>query len=101
MATVGPIHANEINQIREALIPAAVFQTFNKLIADGFSGTQAIVHQDAVIKLLVEQGFSSQEIYDNHWLDIEDSYRKVGWKVKYDKPDYTENYASFFVFEKK
>jgi hypothetical protein len=40
-----------------------------------------------------------QVIFDNHWLDIEDHYRKAGWKVTYDKPSYYEDYDAFFKFE--
>ena len=101
MASVGPIHTNEINQVREALIPSIVFEVFNKLIAKNFSGTRAIVYQKDAMELLTAAGISRQEIHDNHWLDVEDSYRKVGWEVTYDKPDYTENYKAFFIFEKK
>jgi hypothetical protein len=101
MSTIGPIHASEIDTIRESLIPALVFEVFNKLIAKNFSGSRAIVRQDDVMELLTAGGLNRQEIYDNHWLDVEDSYRKVGWKVTYDKPDYTESaFEPYFTFQK-
>lgn len=43
---------------------------------------------------------SRQFIFDKHWLDIEDTYRKAGWNVEYDKPGYCENYDAYFVFSK-
>ena len=101
MTTVAPISPNEITKIREGLIPNVVFETFNKLIAKNFSGSQATVYQEAVMTLLVEHGLSRSDIFDNHWLDVEDSYRKTGWAVEYDKPGYNENYKAYFIFKKK
>ena len=42
-----------------------------------------------------------QELFDNHYLDIEPAYRNAGWKVEFDKPGYNETYDSYFVFSKK
>jgi hypothetical protein len=101
MANVEPIHASKINEIREALIPSIVFEVFNELIAKNFSGSRAIVRQNEVVTLLTAVGLSRQEIYDNHWLDVENSYQKAGWKVTYDKPGYNESYDAYFEFVKK
>jgi hypothetical protein len=40
-------------------------------------------------------------MFNKHWFDIEDIYRKAGWAVEFDKPGYNESYESFFVFKKK
>lgn len=42
-----------------------------------------------------------QEIFDNCWLDVEDIFEEVGWKVVYDKPGYNESYPANFEFTKK
>lgn len=39
------------------------------------------------------------QLIKEKWLDIEDHYRKAGWKVTYDKPAYCENYDAYFKFE--
>ena len=57
--------------------------------------------QDDVAKLIVQKGLKRQDIFDNHWLDVEDLYRKNGWKVDYDKPGYNESYNAYFVFSAK
>lgn len=101
MTTVAPIRPSDVSTVREASMPSIVFETFNKLIAKNFSGSLATVYQGAVIKLLTEQGLSRSDIFANHWLDVEDSYRKAGWVVEYDKPGYNENYEAYFVFKKK
>lgn len=36
---------------------------------------------------------------DQKWLDFEPIYRKVGWKVEFDKPAYNESYDAFYRFE--
>ena len=40
-------------------------------------------------------------IFSNHWLDVEDIYRKQGWKVVYDSPGYDESYDAYYEFRKK
>ncbi len=39
-------------------------------------------------------------VFAKGWLEVEDIYRKAGWKVKYDKPAYSENYPATFKFER-
>ncbi len=40
-------------------------------------------------------------LFDNHYLDIEPIYEKVGWNVYYDKPAYNETYEPIFTFKRK
>lgn len=101
MATVAPIRASEIKKIRETSIPSDIFEVFNQHITENFTGFSAVVYQDAIVKALEVRGLSRSDIYKYHWLDIEDSYRKAGWIVTYDKPGYNESYEAFFVFKKK
>ena len=35
----------------------------------------------------------------NKYLDFEDEYRTIGWKVTYNKPAYCETYEPYFIFE--
>jgi len=42
-----------------------------------------------------------QGLFDKHYLDIEPAYREAGWKVKFESPDYTESFPSYFVFSQK
>lgn len=43
----------------------------------------------------------SNIVYGKQYLDVEDIYRKEGWKVVYDKPAYCETYEPTFTFSKK
>lgn len=97
-ANVRPLSPKEVVEKKINSIPDAVFEVFNELIAKDFNGAYAIVKQKEVVKRLVEKGLKEKEIYENHWLDVEDVYRKAGWKVEYDKPGYNESYDAYFEF---
>jgi hypothetical protein len=86
-------------------IPDEVFETFNELIIKEISNRgEAYIFQNDVISLILEKfekngkSFTKQDIFDNNWLDVEKEYRKVGWKVVYDKPALDENYEANFRF---
>ena len=97
-ANVRPLSPKEVVEKKISSIPDAVFEVFNELIAKDFNGAYAIVKQKEVVKILVDKGLKEKEIYDNHWLDVEEIYRKAGWKVEYDKPAYNESYGAYFEF---
>lgn len=88
----------EAIELQMQQIPGEVFVAFNALIAQNLSDGMATVKQDDVMARLVGRGMTRREIYDRHWLDVEDSYRALGWKVLYDKPGYNETGDAFFEF---
>ncbi len=94
----GPISPVEAMEQQTEQIPDEVFLVFNALIAQNLHKGRSTVMQTDVVEALVQQGFDKKDIYKNHWLDVEDSYRKSGWKVVYDKPAYNESYAPSFEF---
>lgn len=102
MATVTAISPSEANAVRKGSIPDVVLETFNRLIVKNLSiGGRATVYQKDVVAALTAAGLSRDQIFENHWLDVEDSYRDAGWKVAYDKPGYCEDYDAYFVFSKQ
>lgn len=99
-----PITPDEVTKIKKTIFPDEVFDAFNELIAKNFNGRSATVKQKDVVTLIVEKShdaFSRQQVFDNHWLDVEDVYREFGWKVEFDKPGYNETYDAFFKFTKR
>lgn len=76
----------------------AIIEAFNDLIAKHFSEGVACFRQDEVVDSISAKGIPEDEIYANHWLDVEDIYQKEGWGVTYDKPAYNESYAATFTF---
>jgi acyl carrier protein phosphodiesterase len=102
-----PIKPSEITKAKQAAIPDEVIETFNELVAEKWDGSSATVRQtDAVKAILAKRKpaidrLREQDLYDRHWLDVEDIFRAVGWKVEYDKPGYNETYEATFTFRKK
>lgn len=90
---------NEINSLKQELIPEFVFDAFNKLIAKNLNGKTSFVKvKDVVENIVLANDVTAQKIYDSKWLDIEQSYRDAGWFVIYDSPAYNETYDSYFRF---
>lgn len=98
-----PISPEEVRELRIDYIPSIVFEATNELIIKHFDGTRAIVKQDEILDKICtdETGLTHDNVFESHYLDIEDYYRKQGWKVTYDKPAYCESYDAYFKFEVK
>ncbi len=99
-----PISPNEIGALKAKTLPSEVIEAFNELIVKNWSGACAIIKQDEIVKLICAKlkikPKDRQDVYDNHYLDVEDLYRAEGWRVEYDKPGYNETYEAFFKFRK-
>ena len=101
MKNIAPIKPKDVVKQKAQAFPPEVIEAFNELIAKEWGGGYARVFQKDAVKLIVEKGIKESEIWKNNWLDVEDIFRKNGWKVEYDKPGYCESYAAFFVFKSK
>jgi hypothetical protein len=98
----GPIKPKEVQEQREASIPEEVFEVFNDLIKKNWSGHSATVMQGDAAHLICQKlNITSTKLYENGWMDVENAYRKAGWKVEYDKPGYNETYEANYRFTKK
>ena len=100
---VGPITPQEILKDLPNIIPSFVFEAVNNLLKKKFRGDTVTIKQDEILAEIakLQDTFSRQDIYDNKWLDFERVYRENGWKVKYEKPAYNENYPAYFEFTPK
>lgn len=97
---VEPIKPSEMVQF----IPDWVIKAANECISKHWVELEKRSHftQDELMVFVMAHApmdVKRKDVYDNHWLDIEPVYRKVGWKVVYDKPAYCENYPANFTFE--
>lgn len=83
--------------------PDFVLEEWNKIIAKNFTAGSAHVLQKDIIAALLPhtQHGNREEIFTNHWLDVEEVYREQGWSVTYDKPAYNESYEASFKFKAK
>lgn len=100
-----PITPQEALANVEKAFPAFVFEAVNNCINRHFFGKESFtIKQDEIVDEILKlapEGTTRQEIFDRHWLDFENAYRKVGWAVHYDKPGYNESYDAFFEFKVK
>lgn len=97
-----PITPEQVREKKQSLIPPGVFTVVNRFIAENYdenSCSSTVLQRELVSAICNELGVTSDEIYNKRWLDIEGIYRKAGWKVRYDKPGYNEDYDPFFVFK--
>lgn len=103
MGKVNPITPDEAKARKETDIPDEVIEAFNELLIKNHSiGTNSIaIGQDEVVALIVKKGLNRSDIFDKHWLDVEDVYRAAGWIVDYDKPGYNEDYSAYFTFKRR
>lgn len=102
-----PISPEKVEQIRIHEMPEAIIQATNELIVRSWNGRSATVKVDEIIDQYFrvvredDNKMTRKELFDKHYLDIEPAYREAGWKVQFEKPDYTESFPSYFVFSKK
>lgn len=93
-----PLSPDEAVETVRLSIPGDVYAVFNDQININLENGKAVVYQRDVVEELEDMGYSREEIYGNRWLDVEESYRKVGWHVIYEKPGYCETGPSLFTF---
>lgn len=101
-----PVSPKELDS-RPCNLPDEVIKAVNSLLDKYYYKGRATLKQDEVVNaILAEFNKSGKEIarhtiFENHWLDIEEHYRKAGWEVIYDKPGYCEDYEAYWKFKKK
>lgn len=96
---VKPISPNEV---KANPVPDEVILVWNMLINKYWDGYSSIVMQrDAVSEIASSLGIQEKEVFANKYLDIDQLYRDVGWKIEYDKPAANEFYPSKFIFKPK
>lgn len=97
-----PITPTEAEGQKITLIPEAVLEIFNEMIAENFQNGVARFNQSEIVsRISARTGVRPNEIFKNHWLDVEKVYTAFGWNVVYDKPGFNESYPATFTFEKK
>jgi hypothetical protein len=102
MNKVKPIRPDEVILKKQESIPDGIFEAFNELIVENFDGHSAVIKLEAVKNLARTKipDIPTNTMFEKHWFDVEDIYRKEGWGVEFDKPGYNENYEPYFVFKK-
>lgn len=97
-----PITPKEALSQIDTTKPDGVYEAFNELIVKHLDNGTAIIQQKDVAKLIAKKtGKTQKEIFEKGWLNVEESYRKMGWKVSYDNPAFNETYEPTFEFRVK
>lgn len=95
-----PISPEQAAGLKPAVIPAAVYQAFNHFLilrSDG-NGSIRIWQKELVDKVHSLMPDIEQKFPHRDWLNVEDTYRKLGWTVTFDRPGFNENYDSSWTF---
>lgn len=104
---MGAIAFKDFKEQYRKVIPEFIFETVNELLFDKWNGEKAIILQEDIISSIkrpseyedLSKNDFEDKIYARHWLDFEESYRSKGWRVKYYKPSYNENFRPYFEFK--
>jgi hypothetical protein len=102
-----PIRPDEIQEPLPASPPPAVFDAFNELIAKNmqYGGVSHVLQEDAVHLILQRIPDATKDIiFKKGWLDVEETYRAAGWRVKYARPcmlDDSPGFPPYFEFSKR
>lgn len=98
-----PLSPKEVKVNLLDSFPDGVVEAFNELIQKNVRQRKgyltAEVAQDDVVTLITTKMQCSRDlVFEAGWLDIEPLFRRHGWRVEYDKPQYYETNKAKFVF---
>ncbi len=99
---MGVITPDKIQMKARKKIPQHIIDAVNEMITAEWDGRHAIFTQDDLMELVLKKSAkpTKQEIYDGKLFDFEYVFRREGWVVVYDKPNYNEDYNANFTFSK-
>jgi len=105
---VKPFSPDEARNSSLSSIPDEIIEAVNELLSTKYRGRgSCTIKQDDIMNLALSKlemsrpAVTRQEIFNKGWMDFEPLFEKAGWKVKYDKPGYNEDYAAYFEFSRK
>lgn len=84
-------------------VPGKVIECWNKCIQEnlqvrGKKVSSRFLLEELSDKIKQEMECSHDEAQKKGWFDLEDVFRKQGWKVSYDQPGYNESYKAHYEF---
>lgn len=98
---IKPISKEEaLQKVKERVFPDYIMQAFNECIVEAKIKKSNNVLKEDVIKRILELNpeMKRQTLFDEHLLDVEDTYRQAGWKVEYCSPSRGEEFGPYFIF---
>lgn len=101
---IKPISPKDIDDAKSSTVHPKMIEAANNLIVKnwhGYSASFKLKELVAEFARIYEGETTESRVYKEQNLDIEDVFRKAGWKVHYDSPGYCEDYDAYFEFTKK
>jgi len=97
-----PITPEEAKNKAQSSIPAFIIEAVNSLLIEKIGDQKSCrILQEEILKKTQATQELKKQIFAKKWLDIEEVYSKMGWRVTYDKPAYNETYEPSFNFRIK
>jgi hypothetical protein len=100
-----PITPEEANALkRKHELPDFVMEAWNEMITDNLQGAKSVFSQRALVHRIVAKAEASGVtvptvvVYESGWLDLEETFRRAGWTVRFDKPGHNESYEPTYTF---
>ncbi len=98
---VRPITPDEVASVKENILPDAMIEAFNEMIARRWSGGKSKFASHEIVSLMKEKGLSDDDISNNRWRGVLDVFEKHGWDVETDTPSWDENGEETLTFRRK
>lgn len=101
--TVKPLTPSEAVAGKEYQIHPGMIEAVNSILVEKYTAGRCNIPQKDILErfLAAYPDVTAKEVFDKHWMDIENVYEKYGWKVVYDKPGYNESGEPVFRFTPK
>lgn len=97
--TIQPLDPKHLVRAKAFEIPNIIILITNKLIDENWDGHQSKVWQSELITRIQQMtGIDRADILRNNWLNLETTYRRVGYDVNYVAPVWGEKGDAYFEF---
>ncbi len=100
---LSPFEVSQLNKkFRKDRIPPEVVEIVNMMLIEEYEEGRPVtlLQKDIMDKVVKVLKITSQEAYNKKFLDFEEVFRAVGWKVEYIKIAYNESGEPSFRFTK-
>lgn len=102
-----PITPTEAEYKRIEKIDPEIIQAVNELIVENLVDGESTFKQEEIIeryfkiKKKPKTTKSRGDLFDRNQFTFKKIFEEAGWSVKFERPDYTESFPSYYTFEKK
>lgn len=98
MEPITPAQARKEADNRE--FPDFVIEAFNECIKEAaIRGTSTVMQEDVVMRMMsLNPELQREDIFAKLYLNVEKYYERAGWKVRYFKPPYWQDWKAYWEF---